>query len=216
MLSFQVRRLGRIDYLTALAEMRRFTDQRGTATRDEIWLLEHPPVYTLGLNAKRTHVLDPGVIPVVATDRGGQVTYHGPGQLIVYVLIDLERRNIGIRQLVSLLEESVIRMLADYGVEAQRRPGAPGVYVEGRKIAALGLRVRRGCTYHGLALNVAMDLDPYRGINPCGYPGLVVTQTSTEGIAAGSDVLGSDLVRVIEQLMQAQPETRRAVRLGVK
>jgi lipoyl(octanoyl) transferase len=171
-----VRPLGPSDYEATVAAMRRFTEDRGPATPDELWLLEHPPVFTLGRAADPAHVLDPGDIPVVRTDRGGQVTYHGPGQLVAYALIDLQRRGLGIRPFVRLLEQAVIDLLADRGIEAGRRAGAPGVYVRGRKIAALGLRVRRGCTYHGLSLNLDLDLAPFRLIEPCGYPGLAVTR----------------------------------------
>lgn len=158
--------------------MRAFTDARTTRTDDQLWLLEHPPVFTLGQAGRSEHVLDPGQIPVVHCDRGGQVTYHGPGQLIAYVLLDLRRAGLGVKGLVRRMEESVIDLLARQGIEATLQPGAPGVYVEAAKIASLGLRVRGGCTYHGLALNVAMDLRPFQCINPCGYPGLAVTQIS--------------------------------------
>lgn len=149
---------------------------------DVLWLLEHPPTYTLGQAGRAEHLFAPGSIPVVQVDRGGQVTYHGPGQLVLYTLLDLKRRRLPIRVLVRLLEQSVIDLVAGQGVRAARRSGAPGVYVEGKKLAALGLRVRRGCCYHGLALNVAMDLRPFCGINPCGYPGLQVTQLAELGI----------------------------------
>ena len=178
----EVRWLGRRDYLATLEAMRAFTRERGDHGPDEIWLCEHPSIFTLGQGASPEHVIDPGPIPVVRSDRGGQVTYHGPGQAVVYVLLDLARRRLGVRRLVDLLEESVIRLLAAGGVASGRRAGAPGVYVAGRKIAALGLRVSHGRTYHGLALNVEMDLAPYRGINPCGYPALEVTRLVDLGI----------------------------------
>jgi lipoyl(octanoyl) transferase len=162
--------------------MQAFNAARDEATADEIWLLEHLPVYTLGLNGKPEHVLEPGTIPVVNIDRGGQVTYHGPGQIVVYLLLDLRRLGYGVRELVRRMEGAVIALLASYGVAAERREGAPGVYVGEAKIAALGLRVRRGCCYHGLALNVDMDLEPFSRINPCGYSGLPVTQTLDVGI----------------------------------
>lgn len=169
-------------------DMQAFTDARDGATRDEIWFVEHPPVFTLGLNADRAHVLAPGDIPVVQIDRGGQVTYHGPGQLVCYVLFDIKRRKLGIRALVQMLESAVIDSVAHYGVEAYPRRDAPGVYVDGRKLAAVGLRVRRGCSYHGMAVNVAMDLEPFSRINPCGFDDLRVTQLSElaprDGIAA--------------------------------
>jgi lipoyl(octanoyl) transferase len=156
--------------------MRAFTDGRGEGQADELWLLEHAPVYTLGQAGRPAHLHDPAGIPVIQSDRGGQVTYHGPGQLIAYVLVDLRRASIGVKGLVRLLEQAVIDLLATYGVDALARADAPGVYVDGAKIASLGLRVRNGCSYHGLALNVAMDLSPFARIDPCGYPGLTVTQ----------------------------------------
>lgn len=174
-----VRRLsGLQDYRRTWESMRAFTDTRGPDTEDQLWLLEHPAVYTLGQAGRVEHLLHPGAIPVVHCDRGGQVTYHGPGQLIAYLLLDMRRSGLGVRRLVRLLEESVVALLAQRGIEAAVRADAPGVYVAGAKIASLGLRVRRGCTYHGLALNVAMDLQPFRCIDPCGYPGLRVTQLS--------------------------------------
>jgi lipoyl(octanoyl) transferase len=174
-----VRRLpGYCDYLQTLEAMRGFTDLRGPDTPDELWLLEHPPVFTLGQAGHEEHLLDPGPIPVVKADRGGQVTYHGPGQLVVYVLLDLRRAGLGVKRLVGLLEQAVIDLLASLDVTAERRADAPGVYVSGAKIASLGLRIRNGCSYHGLALNVSLDLDPFGRINPCGYPGLAVTRLS--------------------------------------
>ena len=164
------------DYRATWDAMRAFTDGRQEGQPDELWLLEHPPVYTLGQAGRFEHLRDPGGIPVVQSDRGGQVTYHGPGQLIAYVLVDLRRASIGIKRLVLLLEQAVIDLLAGYGVTALARADAPGVYVDGAKIASLGLRVRNGCSYHGLALNLAMDLSPFGRIDPCGYPGLRVTQ----------------------------------------
>jgi lipoyl(octanoyl) transferase len=177
----QIRRLGRVPYAETLAEMVRFTTSRTAETPDEIWLLEHPPVFTLGLNADRSHVLEPGTIPVVPTDRGGQVTYHGPGQLLAYLLLDLRRAGLGIRDVVDAMENSVIGTLARYGVEGRSRREAPGVYVGRAKIASVGLRIRRGFSYHGLALNVHMDLEPFSRINPCGYAGLAVTQLADLG-----------------------------------
>jgi lipoyl(octanoyl) transferase len=161
--------------------MQAFTAERTAATPDEVWFVEHPPVYTLGLRADRTHLLAPGDIPVVQIDRGGNVTYHGPGQLVAYVLIDLPRRGFNARSLVQALESAVIDTVADYGISAIARRDAPGVYVDGAKLAAVGLRVKRHCSYHGLAVNVAMDLAPFAGINPCGYEGLAVTQVSDLG-----------------------------------
>ena len=173
-----VRELGQRPYLPVWQDMQRFTDQRNETTTDELWLLQHAPVFTLGKNGKPEHIRDPGSIPVIQTDRGGQVTYHGPGQIIVYTLLDLKRMNIGVRELVTRIENGVIGLLQDYAVDASARKDAPGVYVDGRKIAALGLRVRKGCSFHGLALNVDMDLAPFSCINPCGYQGLEVTQLS--------------------------------------
>ena len=176
---FILRRLpGLQDYLATLDAMRVFTDRRDADTQDELWLLEHPPVFTLGQAGRPEHLLNPGDIPIVQADRGGQVTYHGPGQLVAYLLLDLRRVGLGVKRMVNLLEQSVIDLLGSYGVSAARRPDAPGVYVAGAKIASLGLRVRNGCSYHGLSLNVAMDLEPFRRINPCGYAGLAITQLS--------------------------------------
>lgn len=167
-----VRHLGRVDYEATWRSMQKFTDERDAGTDDEIWFLEHPPVFTLGLNGRREHVLAPGDIPVVQVDRGGQVTYHGPGQLVVYPLLDLKRLRIGVRELVAGLEGAVIELCAGFGITAEARRDARGVYVEGRKLASIGLRIRRGCSYHGLALNVVNDLEPFSRINPCGYEGL--------------------------------------------
>jgi len=176
-----VRHLGRVEYEPTWRAMQRFTEQRDAGTSDEIWFLEHPPVFTLGVNASRVHLLAPGDIPVVQIDRGGQVTYHGPGQLVVYPLVDLRRAALGIRDFVSALERAVIELAADYGIAAASRREAPGVYVGGRKLASVGVRVRRGGSYHGLALNVALDLAPFGRINPCGYAGLEMTQLSELG-----------------------------------
>jgi lipoyl(octanoyl) transferase len=188
-----IRHLGLAPYEPTWHAMQALTETRDTATDDEIWILEHPPVYTLGLNGKLVHVLAPGSIPVIHIDRGGQVTYHGPGQLVVYPLIDLKRRKLGIRDLVCALELAVIETLAGYGIEAGTRSGAPGVYVGARKIASLGLRVRRGCTYHGLAFNVAMDLEPFARIDPCGYAGLEMTQVRDLGGPADVNIVARDL-----------------------
>ncbi|AKS40624.1 lipoyl(octanoyl) transferase LipB [Wenzhouxiangella marina] len=170
------RRLGRQAYEPVWRAMQAFTDQRGPDTPDELWLVEHDPVFTQGLAGKAEHVLNPGGIPVVQTDRGGQVTYHGPGQVVLYPLLNLDRRGLGVRCLVDRLEQAVIDLLAERGLEAERRDGAPGVYLAGAKIASIGLKVRRGCTYHGLAFNVAMDLTPFSLINPCGYVGMAMTE----------------------------------------
>jgi lipoyl(octanoyl) transferase len=177
----RVRRLGLAEYQPTWLAMQRFTEERSAATADEIWFLEHPPVFTLGLNASRTHVLAPGDIPVVQIDRGGQVTYHGPGQLVVYPLIDLKRLGLGIREFVVGLERAVIALAAQFGIAAEGRRSAPGVYVAGEKLASIGVRVRRGGSYHGLALNVALDLEPFARINPCGYQGLRMTQLAALG-----------------------------------
>jgi lipoyl(octanoyl) transferase len=171
-----LRHLGLADYEPTWRAMQRFTDERGPSSADEIWFAEHPPVFTLGMNADVAHLLAPGDIPVVAIDRGGQVTYHGPGQLMVYPLIDLRRRSFGVRELVVALENAVIDCAAQFGVRAVGRRDAPGVYVGGAKLASIGLRIRRGACYHGLALNVSLDLEPFRRINPCGFPGLAVTR----------------------------------------
>jgi lipoyl(octanoyl) transferase len=186
-MQFTIRRAGILDYATVQRTMQRFTAARDTGTPDELWFLQHPPVFTLGMGANPAHVLDAGVIPVRRSDRGGQVTYHGPGQLIAYVLIDLRRAGLGIKSLVRRLEQSVIDLLAELGVQGQRQPGAPGVYVGDAKIAALGLRVRRGCCYHGLALNVDMDTTPFARINPCGFPGLRAAQLRELGSALNCD-----------------------------
>ncbi len=180
--------------------MQSFTDARNEDTTDEIWLVEHPPVFTLGQAATRDHVLAPGNIPLVQVDRGGQVTYHGPGQAVLYPLWDLKRRRIGIKQLVDWLEQSVINWLDQSGIHAQRREKAPGVYVGEQKIASLGLRVRRGCTFHGMAVNVNMDLEPFQRINPCGYEGLVMTQSKTLGLNDCWQEAGHSLIAQLTQL----------------
>jgi lipoyl(octanoyl) transferase len=179
-----LRWLGRAEYEPTWRAMQSFTDQRTPATPDEIWFLEHPPVFTLGMNAAPEHLLAPGDIPVVQIDRGGQVTYHGPGQLVVYPLIDVRRAGLGVRQLVMSLESAIIDLLASWNITALARRDAPGVYVEGRKVASIGLRIRRGSSYHGLAFNVAMDLEPFQRINPCGYRGLEVIDLRSLGVNA--------------------------------
>ena len=182
-----VRSPGRQPYDRVYDAMRRFTDERTGDTQDEIWFTEHPPVFTLGLNAAPEHVLAPGDVPVVNVDRGGQVTYHGPGQLMIYPLIDLRRAGLGVRDTVTALETAVIVLLRDLGVTAECRANAPGVYVDDRKIASVGLRVRRGATYHGMALNVGMDLEPFNRINPCGYQGLEVIDMRSLGLEQSLD-----------------------------
>ncbi len=182
-MSVIVRWLGRQSYEPLWRAMQTFTDRRDDDTPDEIWFTEHPPVYTLGVNASREHLLAPGDIPVVQIDRGGQVTYHGPGQLMLYPLINLRRNGLGVRELVTALEQSVIRLLADDGVDAVARADAPGVYVDGRKVASVGLRIRRGCSFHGMAVNVDMDPEPFARINPCGMENLEVTDLKRLGAA---------------------------------
>jgi lipoyl(octanoyl) transferase len=197
----RVRRLGVCDYRSVLDEMRAFTLARDESTPDELWLLQHPPVFTQGQAGKAEHVLAPGDIPVVQADRGGQVTYHGPGQLIGYVLVDLRRAGYGIRSLVTRIEDAIVETLAQYGIAAASRRDAPGVYVEGKKIASLGLRVRNGCSYHGLALNVGMDLEPFTRINPCGYRGLEMTQVLELGGPADVEQVSRDLEpRLLQRL----------------
>ena len=189
-----VRRPGRVPYEPTWRAMQDFTTQRDASTPDELWLVEHPPVYTLGQAGKAEHLLHVTDIPLVKIDRGGQITYHGPGQVVVYLLLDLQRRGLKVRELVTRLEQALIDMLAEYGITAERLAGAPGVYVGGAKIAALGLRIRNSRSYHGLCLNVAMDLAPYAAINPCGYAGMAVTQMR--------DLCGeTDLQRVAARLL---------------
>lgn len=196
-----VRRLGLVAYEPTWRAMQAFNAARDTATPDQLWLVEHPPVFTLGLAGRREHVLDPGDIPVVATDRGGQVTYHGPGQVVAYALLDLRRAGYGVKELVRRLEGAIIEVLAQRGIEGARRAGMPGVYVGEAKIAAIGLRVARGCTYHGVALNVDMDLAPFARIDPCGYPGLAATSLAALGVGARIDAvqqsLGEAIVRSV-------------------
>jgi lipoyl(octanoyl) transferase len=194
-----VRQLGLVEFQPTCAAMRRFTTSRQHDTPDELWVLQHPPVYTAGLATRPQHLPRDSGIPLARTDRGGQITYHGPGQVLMYTLLDLARRNLKIRALVDLLEQAVIDTLARYNVTAQRKIGAPGVYVNGAKIAALGLRVRSGACYHGVALNVDMDLAPFLAIDPCGYPGLAVTQTRDLGIMASADELGNRLAAKLTQ-----------------
>jgi lipoyl(octanoyl) transferase len=192
--------LGRVAFEPTWRAMQQYTQQRDESSPDQIWLLEHEPVFTLGMNADRAHLLAPGDIPVIQIDRGGQVTYHGPGQLVVYALIDLRRAGLGVRELLNALERSVIDLAAQSGISAQCRAGAPGVYVGERKLASVGLRVRRGASYHGLALNVDMDLEPFARINPCGYAGLQMTQLSQLG---GSHEVAA-VARQLMPLLSAQ------------
>jgi lipoyl(octanoyl) transferase len=195
----QVKWLGRVAYEPTWRAMQQFTDARGADTPDELWLLEHEPVFTLGMNADPAHLLDPGDIPVVKIDRGGQVTYHGPGQLVIYPLLDLRRARLGVRDLVTALERAVIELAARHGIVAACRERAPGVYVADRKLASVGLRVRRGGSYHGLALNVNMDLGPFGRINPCGYAGLEMTQLAALGGPADVAAAGRELAPLLLQ-----------------
>jgi lipoyl(octanoyl) transferase len=195
------RNLGLQDYPPVFEAMKAFTASRDEHTADELWAVEHRPVFTLGLNSKPQHLLAPGDIPVIPVDRGGQVTYHGPGQIVVYLLLDVRRAGWGPRQLVTLMEQAVIDLLAHYTIQGKARPEAPGVYVDGAKVASLGLRIRRGCCYHGLSLNAAMDLGPFSRINPCGYPGLQVTQLRDLGVRATLDEIRERLLtRIAERL----------------
>lgn len=194
-----IRQLGRVEYEPTWRAMQAFTAQRSPDTPDEIWLLEHPPVYTQGQAGKAEHLIAATAIPVVPIDRGGQITYHGPGQAVAYVLVDLRRRGYGIRELVTRLEQAVIDVLATQGIGAARQAGAPGVYVDSAKIAALGLRVKHGCTYHGLALNVEMDLSPFAAINPCGYPGMVVTDCRSLGVTCSVEAVAQALTAALQR-----------------
>jgi lipoyl(octanoyl) transferase len=202
-----IRALGRVDYAATFAAMQDFTAARNEDTPDEIWVCEHPPVFTQGLSGKPEHLLKDIGVPVVQIDRGGQITYHGPGQVVVYLLLDLRRREITVRGLVQRIEQAVIDLLAGYGIRAERLEGAPGVYVEGAKIAALGLRIKHGCSYHGVSLNVDMDLAPYDAINPCGYEGMAVTQLraylpqwrGAEETATVGKVLAEHLARQLDE-----------------
>ena len=201
------RDLGLIDYETAWHAMQRFTDGRGKDAADEVWLVQHPPVFTQGQSGKAEHLLLPGNIPVVQVDRGGQVTYHGPGQLVAYLMLDVRRLGFGVRDLVTRIENTLIALLDRYGVTAAAKADAPGVYVDGAKIASLGLRIRNGCSFHGLALNVDMDLEPFRRINPCGYAGLAMTQLSDHAeqieFSEVSARLRAQLVRHLDYAEQA-------------
>ena len=205
-----IKRLGLVPYEPTWAAMRAFTDARGPDTPDELWLLQHPPTYTLGQAGKPEHLLRETDIPLVKIDRGGQITYHGPGQVVLYLLIDLHRRGLKVRELVSLMEQALIDCLAGYGLAAERKAGAPGVYVAGDKIAALGLRVRNGCSYHGLALNVHMDIAPFTWINPCGYSGLRTIQMADFGITETAEDVGEKLLAHLAGLLPPVRETHSA------
>ena len=197
-----VKRLGRVDYEPTFQAMQEFTAKRTAETADELWIVEHPPIYTLGQAGKPEHILRDVGIPLVQIDRGGQVTYHGPGQVVIYLLLDLPRLKIKVRELVTAIEQAVIDLLAGYGVTAERRDGAPGVYVGDAKIAALGLRIRNGCSYHGVSLNVDMDLSPFDAINPCGYAGLRVIQTTDLNIPLTAHEAGEQLSQHLLQQLE--------------
>lgn len=207
-----LRKLGLVEYQSTLVAMRQLTEARGIESPDELWLLQHPPVFTLGQAGKASHVLAPGEIPVIQVDRGGQVTYHGPGQWVLYFMLDMRRLQLGVRDLVDLIEHSLVQLLAEYGVAAAAKPGAPGVYVAGEKIASLGLRIRRGCSYHGLALNVDLDLEPFGRINPCGYEGLQVTSMARllPGAELDMEAIGERLLAIVADGLR----TKRAVTAG--
>ena len=198
MSSTLVRRLGRVDYQTTWQAMQNFSAARSLDTPDEIWLLEHPPVFTLGLAGRSEHLLRDIGVALIKTDRGGQITYHGPGQLIIYLLLDLKRRKLNIREMVSRMEQALIDFLAGLGIQGERRAGAPGVYVGAAKIAALGLRVKNGCSYHGLSLNVDMDLSPFAAINPCGYEGMAVTQLRDFAVPLDQEAVGEKLLTYLQ------------------
>ncbi len=204
-MALAVRPLGRVAYEPTWHAMQAFTRERSAATPDQVWLLEHPPVFTLGLAGRREHVLAPGDIPVVACDRGGQVTYHGPGQAVAYVLLDLRRRRLGVKELVRRLEQAALDTLDEYGIEGHRREGMPGVYVGGAKIAAVGLRIARGCSYHGLALNVDLALEPFTRIDPCGYPGLASTRLADWGVRDSIGPVQQRLGRALERALAPNP-----------
>jgi len=196
-----IKNLGLQDYASVWQAMQGFTQTRNENTADELWLVEHPAVYTQGRNGKAEHILKPSGIPIVKVDRGGQVTYHGPGQLIIYTLIDLKRRKLGVRRLVTLLEKAITSLLSEFNIKACNKPKAPGVYVDDKKVAALGLRVSKGCTTHGLSLNIDMDLSPFNNINPCGYAGLEVTQCKDLGITNNLQDLSNQLSKILVDLI---------------
>ena len=202
-----VRRPGRVPYEPTWRAMQDFTAQRDAATPDELWLVEHPPVYTLGQAGKAEHLLHVTDIPLVKIDRGGQITYHGPGQVVGYLLLDLHRRGLKVREMVNLLEQALIDCIADYGLDARRKDGAPGVYIDGAKVAALGLRVKNGCSYHGLSLNVDMDLTPFTWINPCGYSGLQTIQLKDFGVTEGPDEVATRLLGHLQRHFPDVPPT---------
>ncbi len=202
-----VRRPGRVPYEPTWRAMQDFTAQRDASTPDELWLVEHPPVYTLGQAGKAEHLLHVTDIPLVKIDRGGQITYHGPGQVVGYLLLDLHRRSLKVREMVHLLEQALIDCIADYGLDARRKDGAPGVYIDGAKVAALGLRVKNGCSYHGLSLNVDMDLTPFTWINPCGYSGLQTIQLKDFGVTEGPEDVATRLLGHLQRHFPDVPPT---------
>ena len=199
-----LRELGLVDYQSTLTAMRQLTDSRVAGSPDELWLLQHPAVFTQGQAGKAEHLLAPGDIPIILADRGGQVTYHGPGQWVLYLMVDMRRRPMGVRDLVNLIERSVLQLLEEYAISAVLKSGAPGVYVTDEKIASLGLRVRRGCSYHGLALNVDMDLEPFGRINPCGYEGLQVTSMAKQlpGVGLKLELIGQRLMDIAASMLR--------------
>ena len=202
-----VRRPGRVPYEPTWRAMQDFTTQRDASTPDELWLVEHPPVYTLGQAGKAEHLLHVTDIPLVKIDRGGQITYHGPGQVVGYLLLDLHRRGLKVREMVNLIEQALIDCIADYGLDARRKDGAPGVYIDGAKVAALGLRVKNGCSYHGLSLNVDMDLTPFTWINPCGYSGLQTIQLKDFGVTEGPEEVATRLLGHLQRHFPDVPPT---------
>lgn len=195
--------LGEQDYESVWQDMRRYTDERDSTSPDQLWIVEHPPVFTLGQAGRKEHLINIGEIPVVQSDRGGQVTYHGPGQVILYILLDLKRNHLGVRSLVNCIEQTVIDLLKLHNIAAKTHQDAPGVYVNDAKVASLGLRVRRGCSYHGLALNVDMDLEPFNRINPCGYPGLKVTQLADLGVNTPQQKLALQLSTLFTEKLKS-------------
>ncbi|PAT00082.1 MAG: octanoyltransferase [Candidatus Dactylopiibacterium carminicum] len=197
--------LGLVDYAETFEAQKRFTAHRTADTPDELWLLQHPPVYTLGLAGKPEHLLIPSEVPLVKIDRGGQITYHGPGQAVIYLLVDLHRRNLKVREMVTLMEQAMLDVLASHGVQAERHDGAPGVYVQDAKIGALGLKISRGCSYHGLSLNVDLDLSPFTRINPCGYEGLRSTSLKEQGVPVGTDAVLAQLAFRLSELLESSP-----------
>jgi lipoyl(octanoyl) transferase len=204
--SIKLKHLGLSDYEPVWRAMQNFTDQRHEETLDELWTVEHPPVFTQGQAGKAEHILNSGDIPIIQVDRGGQVTYHGPGQIVIYPLIDLKRHKIGIKALVNGIEEALIQTMADYGIQAKRKEKAPGVYVDSKKIASLGLRVRKGCTFHGLAFNIRMDLEPFQRINPCGYAGLEVVQLSELNAAVELAKVQETLINKLCEILKFTPK----------